>query len=452
MLLYIDMGEGKYRLGGTSLSTVYQQLGDVPPDMSDNALNNFRNCFDCLQKCIQSGLIQSGHDRSDGGLITTILEMAFAGNVGVNVTLREEWTSQTVNTSEGPPIPTEISVAFGEEVGFVLEVLPAHVSVVLKHFSIMGVLVHTLGRVGSDSRVLVLYERLSGECTPLLDASVAEWRDVWEETSFALERRQCNKDCVKQESEGLKYRSAPPFHLTFTPSHSHDLVSSDSTASEKSERKVRAEYFQTPLKIPRLHTQTQSRKFRIAVLRQEGTNGDREMIAAFYSVGFEAWDVNMNDLLRGQIDLTTFRGIAFCGGFSYADVNGSAKGWAAVIRFHSELVDQFNDFHQRVDTFSLGVCNGCQLMALLGWVPCLPDFTTRVGLAPVAATKTSPIGGNRSGGIKSSSGVDTGSFRVAGQVKFSTNLSGRFESRWSAVKVLDSPSVLLQGMEGSVLG
>jgi phosphoribosylformylglycinamidine synthase len=156
-------------------------------------------------------------------------------------------------------------------------------------------------------------------------------------------------------------------------------------------------------------------KPRVAIIREEGSNGDREMTSAFHLAGFEPWDVMMTDLLDGRITLDGFRGVVFVGGFSYADVLDSAKGWAASIRFNKKAWDQFERFYYRTDTFSLGVCNGCQLMALLGWVPWR-------GIADEL------------------------------QPRFIHNKSGRFESRFSTLKILKSPAIMLQGMEGSVLG
>jgi phosphoribosylformylglycinamidine synthase len=153
----------------------------------------------------------------------------------------------------------------------------------------------------------------------------------------------------------------------------------------------------------------------VAILREEGSNGDREMAAAFHLAGFEPWDVTMTDLLAGRITLERFRGLAAVGGFSYADVLDSAKGWAGVIRFHDGLRRQFDEFYERPNSFSLGVCNGCQLFALLGWLPWR-------GLADTA------------------------------QPRFIQNASGRFESRFATVTILDSPSVMLRGMAGSTLG
>jgi phosphoribosylformylglycinamidine synthase len=153
----------------------------------------------------------------------------------------------------------------------------------------------------------------------------------------------------------------------------------------------------------------------VAIIREEGSNGDREMTSAFYQAGFETWDVTMTDLMNDRINLSRFKGLAFVGGFSYADVLDSAKGWAGTIRFNKKLYEQFQQFYQRPDTFSLGVCNGCQLSALLGWVPWhgIPDKS---------------------------------------QPRFIHNTSGRFESRFTAVRILKSPALMLKGMEDSVLG
>jgi phosphoribosylformylglycinamidine synthase len=159
----------------------------------------------------------------------------------------------------------------------------------------------------------------------------------------------------------------------------------------------------------------QKDKIKVAVVREEGSNGDREMISSFYLAGFEVWDVMMTDLLEGRIALDDFRGVAFVGGFSYADVLDSAKGWAASIRFNKKVWDQFERFYSRSDTFSLGVCNGCQLMALLGWVPWR--------------------------GISDEL-----------QPRFIHNASGRFESRFTTLKIVPSPAIMLKGMENAVLG
>jgi phosphoribosylformylglycinamidine synthase len=211
-------------------------------------------------------------------------------------------------------------------------------------------------------------------------------RAIWEETSYQLDRLQANPECVEQERKNNFDMNAPGFNLTITP---HETPSHLLSASAD--------------------------RPRVAVIREEGSNSDREMTSAFYQAGFETWDVTMTDILEAKIILADFKGIAFVGGFSYADVLDSAKGWAGVIRFNKKIWSQFQDFYLRADTFSLGVCNGCQLMAFLGWIP------------------WQGIANNL-------------------QPRFIHNISGRFESRFSTVKILPSPSIMLKGMEGSVLG
>jgi phosphoribosylformylglycinamidine synthase len=194
-----------------------------------------------------------------------------------------------------------------------------------------------------------------------------------------------NPDCAIEEKQNIYDRQGPRYVMGFAPKETpQDILES-------------------------------SNKPKVAILRDEGSNSDREMTAAFYAAGFEPWDITMTDLLDGRITLDGFRGLAAVGGFSYADVPESAKGWAATILFNERLKKMFEDFYDRTDTFSLGVCNGCQLFALLGWVPW--------------------------------QGIEPGA-----QPRFVGNVSGRFESRWSTVKVLNSKAIMLQGMENLVFG
>ena len=363
-LYYIDLGNGNHRLGGSSLAHVYEQLGDASPDVDDAAL--LKRAIEALQTCITNGWVSAGHDRSDGGLITTLLEMAFAGNCGININLES-------NTDA-------IATLFSEELGLVIEVSPEHETDVLNTFQNANVAIATIGESTSNNRVDV-----SVNGTSVLHAPMTDLRDTWEATSFQLERRQTNPECVIQEESGLATRKAPPYTLSFTP---------------------------TPTPSAILEA---TNKPKVAILREEGSNGDREMTSAFFAAGFEPWDVTMSDLQNGLVTLDAFRGVVFVGGFSYADVLDSAKGWAGVIRFNDTLWSQFNAFYNRPDTFSLGVCNGCQLMALLGWVPF--------------------------------SGLED-----AVQPRFIHNQSGRFESRFSTLQIQESPSIMLKGMAGSSLG
>ena len=270
-----------------------------------------------------------------------------------------------------------------------LEVAEGGVAGVLAALASSGVAASVVGATRADKAVAC---SVRGEpCLPL--QPMAPLRDVWEATSFALEKLQCAPACVAEEQGGMKDRFAPAYSLTFAPSP-------------------------TP---PALLCRPPSAKPRVAVVRQEGTNGDREMTAALWGAGIDAWDVTMSDLAAGRAALSDFRGVVFPGGFSYADVLDSAKGWAGTIRFNPSLLAQFSAFYNRTDTFSLGVCNGCQLMALLGWVPFAPPGAP--GAPPPHA-----------------------------QPRFIHNASGRFESRFSTVRVAEGPAVLLKGMAGSVLG
>jgi phosphoribosylformylglycinamidine synthase len=363
-LLYIDLGLDKHRLGGSALAHVYQQLGDTPPDVDD--AGQLKHAIEALQICIFHGWIAAGHDRSDGGLITTLLEMAFAGNCGIEVALHS-------------PVDA-IQTLFSEELGFVIEVAPAFETKVLETFQAAGVPIVKIGQSASKPTV-----EISVNGVQVLHAAMTDLRDTWEATSFQLEFRQSDRDCVAQEQTGLAARKAPPYRLSFTPA-------ATPTAMLEADLKPK-----------------------VAIIREEGSNGDREMTSAFFAAGFEPWDVTMTDLLGGSIKLDAFRGVVFVGGFSYADVLDSAKGWAGVIRFNEDLWAQFNAFYNRLDTFSLGVCNGCQLMALLGWVP-FPGLEASI------------------------------------QPRFIHNASGRFESRFSTLQIQDSPSVMLKNMAGSSLG
>ncbi|CAI5512570.1 unnamed protein product [Closterium sp. Naga37s-1] len=391
VLIHVDLSGGSRRVGGSALAHVYDQIGDESPD-ADVAL--LKRGFNAVQDLIGRRLVSSGHDVSDGGIITAILEMAFAGNTGVTVDL----PSPAADTQEGEE-EEEVDVfgaLFAEELGLVIEVAPANQDEVLRTLSAAQVPATVIGQVTSPSSSApasppLLSVAVAG--VPVLEGeSMPAWRDVWEESSFLLEQMQRTETCAVAEMEGLKHRKEPSWKLPFTPSRTaHELM-------------------------------TATTKPKVAVLREEGSNGDREMAAAVWAAGMEPWDVTVSDLLQGRARLDEFRGIIFVGGFSYADVLDSAKGWAAAIRFNAGLKAQFDAFYQREDTWSLGVCNGCQLMALLGWVPG-PDV----------------------GGVMGEGGD-------AAQPRFVHNESGRFECRFSTVQIEESPAVMLRGMEGTRVG
>ncbi len=273
-----------------------------------------------------------------------------------------------------------LAALFAEELGLVLEIHEDDLDAAMAVFQENDVPCLAIGRTIAEPRI-----RIGVGDEAVLDEDMRALRDLWEKTSFQLDRRQADPGHVAEEQGGLTHRKTPSWGLGFRP---------EPTPSDVMDRTDR---------IP------------VAILREEGSNGDREMAAAFHAAGFEPWDVTMSDLLAGRIELERFRGLAAVGGFSYADVLDSAKGWAGTIRFNDDLRRQFDAFASRPDTFSLGVCNGCQLLALLGLVPWR-------GLAD-------PV-----------------------QPRFVRNASGRFESRFVSVKIEPSPAVMLDGMAGSTLG
>lgn len=372
ILLHIDLSKGKRRLGGSALCQVFDQIGDESPDLDD--VLYLKRAFEGVQELLGDGLISAGHDISDGGLIICAMEMAFAGNRGIVLDL----------TSRGNSL---FETLFAEELGLVLEVSRKNLDMVMGKLDGAGVTAEIIGQVTANPMI-----ELKVDGVTHLNEKTSYLRDMWEETSFQLEKFQRLASCVDLEKEGLKSRHEPSWEFSFTPA-------------------ITDQKYMTAIEKPK-----------VAVIREEGSNGDREMSAAFYAAGFEPWDVTMSDLLNGVISLYEFRGIVFVGGFSYADVLDSAKGWSASIRFNQPLLNQFQEFYNRKDTFSLGVCNGCQLMALLGWVP-----------------------GPQVGGVFGSGGDPS-------QPRFIHNESGRFECRFTSVTIKDSPALMFKGMEGSTLG
>jgi phosphoribosylformylglycinamidine synthase len=358
-LYYIDLTKNKARLGGSAFAQVYSQLGDESPDVDDFKL--LKKAIEATQELMDKRAILAGHDRSDGGLIVTLMEMAFAGNCSIDVKLP--------NTAQN-----EFELLFNEEAGFVIEVSTEDDAMVENAYSIAGVPVIVIGDVSPGDAIKIAI----GDAPPCIDDKMTTLRDIWEATSFQLEKRQRNPDCVAEEEAGLKDRKTPQWHLTFSPSPTDTAIMNKET------------------------------KHKVAVIRQEGSNGDREMLSAFICAGFEVWDVTVSDLLAGNTNLDSFRGIVFVGGFSFADVLDSGKGWAGVIKFNGDVYQQFERFRQRKDTFSLGVCNGCQLMALLGWVP------------------------------------STEGLPADKQPRLLHNHSGKFESRFVSVQIKSSPAVMFK--------
>nr|KYP33930.1 hypothetical protein KK1_045178 [Cajanus cajan] len=276
ILLHIDLSKGKRRLGGSALAQAFDQVGDECPDLDD--VPYLKKVFEGVQDLLTDELISAGHDISDGGLLVCALEMAFAGNCGLDLDL----------TSQGNSL---FQTLYAEELGLVLEVSKKNLALVMDKLKNVGVSAEVIGQVTANPLIEVKVDGVShlSEKTSIL-------RDMWEDTSFQLEKFQRLASCVDMEREGLKHRYEPSWQLSFTPSFTDGKLMAAAV------------------------------KPKVAVIREEGSNGDREMAAAFYAAGFEPWDITMSDLLNGKVSLQEFRGIVFVGGFSYADVLDSAKG------------------------------------------------------------------------------------------------------------------------------
>ncbi|XP_030889326.1 phosphoribosylformylglycinamidine synthase isoform X3 [Leptonychotes weddellii] len=381
LLLYVPLSPGQHRLGGTALAQCFSQLGEQPPNL--DLPENLVRAFNVTQGLLRDRLLCSGHDVSDGGLITCLLEMAFAGNCGIEVDVPVSGVDA-------------LSVLFAEEPGLVLEVQEPDLAQVLERYQAAGLRCLELGPTGDAGPHALV--RVSVNGSVVLEEPVGQLRGVWEETSFQLDRLQAEPHCVAEEEQGLRERTGPSYCLP--PTFPKAPVPHEPGGP-----------------VPR-----------VAILREEGSNGDREMADAFHLAGFEVWDVTMQDLCSGAIGLDTFRGVAFVGGFSFADVLGSAKGWAAAVTFHPLAGAELRRFRRRPDTFSLGVCNGCQLLALLGWVGGSPSEEAEEAEEPGPDPWPAPPG-----------------------LVLRHNLSGRFESRWASVRVGPGPALMLRGMEGAVL-
>ncbi len=374
-LIFIDISGDKRRLGGSALAQCFRQVGDESPDIENP--KSLKETFNAIQSLINEGLILAGHDRSDGGLITTLLEMAFAGNCGIDININLDY-----KLTKAEEI---LALFFSEEAGVVIEYLPENERRIINILKERGIPYQIIGRTTINPRIILSLCLSENSYVNVLDEDMRQLRKLWEETSFQIEMLQANPECAKEESKNIYGRKGPSYKISFQCEKTPEIfIKKDSKPS-------------------------------VAIIREEGSNGDREMASAFYQAGFETWDVTMTDLLNNNIKLDKFKGLIFVGGFSYADVLDAGKGWAGTIRFNKLLRDEFERFYLRDDTFSLGVCNGCQLMSLLGWIPWR--------------------------GIP-----------IEKQPRFIRNKSGRFESRFSTVKILKSPSIMLEDMEGSILG
>lgn len=318
-LIWINI-EGKFRLGGSAFAQSISQQGDDSPNLEKTDI--LKNAFNCTQKLLKNNDLLAGHDISDGGLIVCLIEMAIAGMCGIEINLKK---------FECDPV----SLLFSEECGWVIEVSSDNLVNVLSNFKNYNVPAHHIGHTttfGLQSKIIIEYND-----KVFYDIDTLTVLKQWEKTSFELEKLQMNRNYAIEEFGTYEYRTGPQYICTYKPDT--DFILKTVTA---------------PIKV--------------ACIREEGSNGDRELMAALFKANFEVHDVTMYDLINSKTTLNAYRGVVFPGGFSYADTLGSAKGWAASIMGNELIAPQFRAFKDRPDTFSIGICNGCQLMSLIGWV------------------------------------------------------------------------------------
>ncbi len=349
-LLFIDLADGKNRMGASALEQVFELRSTDTPDVDNpDILQHF---FIQLQELMSKNMILAYHDRSDGGLFTTIAEMCFAGRLGVDV--------------EG--LDSSLDQLFNEELGAVIQVRKKDLDHVLTQLPFAK----QIGKINDTQKL-----NIAGESFDIYDL-----QETWSRTSYEIQKRRDNPDTAKQEFEFLSDRQNP------------GLFAETSFKIKKSPKFSLVNY-----------------RPKVAILREQGVNGHVEMAAAFDKVGFKAVDVHMTDLLAGRNQLSEFAGLAAGGGFSYGDVLGGGGGWAKTILFHEDLKVQFGEFFAREDTFSLGFCNGCQMLSQIKQL--------------IPGAENWP--------------------------RFTTNESQRFEARLVMTEIRKSPSIIFKGMEGSKL-
>ena len=315
-LLLIDLGNGRNRLGGSILAQVYQQLGDVAPDLDQPG--QLKAAFALVQKLNQQGRVLAYHDRSDGGLFAAVVEMALAGRSGVSVQLE--------GLGADP-----LAALFNEELGMVLQLRAADVAAVVSEAEALGLTVAPIGEPTAED-----YVRFKHGAHELFADTLEPLHKTWAETSYRMAALRDHPDCAREEfaATGAPHDPGLSVKLGFDPA-------------------------------PKVLAPALGKRPKVAILREQGVNGHIEMAYAFHAAGFEAVDVHMSDLLEGRARLADFAGFAACGGFSYGDVLGAGQGWARSILFNEGAREQFQSFLANPERFALGVCNGCQMMAAL---------------------------------------------------------------------------------------
>ena len=362
-LLLIDLGKGQNRVGASCLAQVYNQIGDVSADLDD--AQDLLNLFNATQAMMSDDLIMAYHDRADGGLLVTLLEMAFAGHCGLSVDVSALGSDST-------------AALCAEEVGVVMQINSANKAAVIALLDEYN-LTSMAHWIGSPIQEQVVSIRAFGKT--ILDKPRKVLQSWWSETSFRMQALRDNEECAKQAFSAIEHDENTHLSVNVTFDINDDIT---------------AEFKGKP-------------RPKVAILREQGVNGQQEMAAAFDKAGFDAVDVHMTDVISGAVKFEGFRGLVACGGFSYGDVLGAGRGWANSILFNDTARTEFESFFKRQDTFTLGVCNGCQMLSNLKEI--IP-------------------------------GADS-------WPEFVRNESEQFEARFSLVQIESSPSVLLKGMEGT---
>jgi phosphoribosylformylglycinamidine synthase len=357
-LLLIDLGEGKNRMAGSALAQVYNQVGDETPDANPKLLKRF---FNAVQDLNQGQKILAYHDRSDGGLLATLSEMAFSARCGLDIDLK--------NIPGNSP-----EKLFNEELGAVIQVDTSEVEKITKTLEqAIGKNIYQIGSVRLDQNIVI-----KNGTSIIYKNTRTQLEMWWAKTSYLIQSLRDNPKSALEEFELVKQNDDPGLSPEIT--------------------------FKTRLKAYK-----ESPK--VAILREQGVNGQVEMAAAFDIAGFTSVDVHLNDLINSKVNLSDFVGLAACGGFSYGDVLGAGEGWAKSILFNKDLRESFKIFFERPDTFSLGVCNGCQMLANL------KELIPGAGSWP----------------------------------RFLKNSSEQFEARLVGVKIVESPSIFFKDMAGSII-
>jgi phosphoribosylformylglycinamidine synthase len=388
VLIAIDLGRGKNRMGASALAQVMQQLGNETPDV--DSTEDLKAFFAAIQQLNHENKLLAYHDRSDGGLYATLCEMAFAGRVGVSVNLdiltmegehASDWGDSKNWTSQVSERRNELTLRalFNEELGAVIQVRTDQKSEVMNVLRShkLGACSHILGKLNDRDMIEFTRDAKIIYSVPRIDL-----QRIWSETSWRIARLRDNPVCADAEYDRILDKSDPGM----SPKLTFDL-----------QQDVAAPYISSGAKP------------KVAILREQGVNSHVETAYVMHKSGFAAVDVHMSDLIAGRARLDDFEGVIAVGGFSYGDVLGAGEGWAKTILFNSKLADQFTGFFNRTDTFALGICNGCQMMSNLKSI--------------IPGAHSWP--------------------------KFTRNKSEQFEARFGMVEVADSPSIFFNGMAGS---